>query len=140
MRQADRLLHEVPFERASSHDEVHMDLGEDFRIARGALCGDFDLAASHLLAVLLEDHHDVISSAAACAYEDHFHGPWREIATAAIRGAVHRDDMVAAGFREKRHALAGPTYGALHRRTLGKCCAARHQLLPLLGGDLRIYM
>ena len=118
MRQANRLLDEIALERATAHDEVHVDFGEHLRVGCGALRPDAYLAATHVLAALFEDHHHVVGGAAARADEDELHRPGREVPAAAFRRSVYRHHVIASSFGEEGHALARPAYGALHRHPL----------------------
>src|SRR5688572_15154742 len=94
---------------------MHVDTGEDLRVRGGALRGELNVAARDVLTAFLEDDYDVVGAAAAGAEKHHFHRPRGEVAAAALRRAVHCNDVIAAGLGEERHALAGPTNRAVHR-------------------------
>lgn len=103
------------FQVAPRHREGEVDAREDLGVRLGALGVQLDAAALHILAATLEDQHHVIGGAAAGAQQHHFHRAWRQVAAAAVRRAIHRDQMAASGFRQKRHAIrAGPAYCAFH--------------------------
>src|SRR5882672_1618075 len=114
VRQPNRLLDEIALQAAPAHDEVQVDPGEHLRIRGRALGGHLHLAAAHVLAALFQDHDHVVGGAAAGTDEHQLHRPRREVAPAALRRAVHRDDVIASGFGEEGHSFAAPAYGAVH--------------------------
>jgi len=114
VRQADGLLHHVALQVAAAHQEMRVDAGEDFRVRSRALRLETDLAAGDVLAAFFQDHDHVVGRAAARPGEHGLHRARREIAAAAVGSAVHRQDVVAAGFGDERHPGAGPADRAFH--------------------------
>ncbi len=55
------------------------------------------IAAAHILPALAQNQHHIIGGAAAGAGQYQLHRPWRQIAAAALRRAIHRDQMTGAG-------------------------------------------
>jgi DNA-binding response OmpR family regulator len=92
----------------ASHGEVHMDFGEHLGLGFGALTGELDAAALHVVAAALQDQHHVIGGAAPRACQHRFHGAWGHIGAAvlgldSVGRAVHHQCMAAAGFGHKAH-------------------------------------
>src|SRR5688572_15433280 len=118
MRQADRMIDKVSLQRPPPHDEVHVDAGEDLRIGRGPLGLKVHFASGDVLAAFLQDCHNVVRGTAPGAQQHHLHRPRRKIAAAALGGAVHRNDVIAARLGEEGHSIARPTHDAFHLNTL----------------------
>ena len=62
----------------------------------------------------LQDQDDVVGAAGAGAGEHRLHRPRREIAAAAVRRAVHRQQMAAAGLGREGHAVAAGIQSIVH--------------------------
>src|SRR3954447_23660862 len=108
------MLDEVALQAAATHDEMHVDPGEDPGVAGGAFGAYPDLAAGHVLAALPEDYDHVVRGAAARSDQYHLHRPGCQVAAATVGRAVHGHKVIAAGFGDKCHALASPAHRALH--------------------------
>ena len=75
-----------------------------FRIRRGALGPDLHRAAPHVVASALQDQHHVVGGTAPGAGEHGLHRSRRQVAPAAVRRPVHRQQVAAAGLGDERHA------------------------------------
>ncbi|MCY1227036.1 hypothetical protein D9M72_392930 [compost metagenome] len=115
MRQLDGTLDRGGVEVLARHHKMEVDAGEDLGVLAGALGLQLDAAAGNVLAAALEDQHHVIGGAAARAEQHHLHRPRCQVVAAALRRAVHRHDMAAAGLGHEAHAVrAHPCHFAFH--------------------------
>ena len=103
MRQPDGTLDLGGVEAAAAHDEVHLDAGEDLGVGVGAFGVELDLAAAHVMTALLQNEDDIVGGAAAGAGQHQLHGAGGEIVAAAFGGAIHADEVAAAGVGDEAH-------------------------------------
>lgn len=116
MGQLDCSFHQIGLQVASAYREMEVDAGEDLWVFLGTFRFQRHIAPAYVLAALAQNEHHVVSRAAAGAGEHDFHGPWRQVASAAFRSAVHGDQVARAGFGCKCHAgQTRPAHCAFHR-------------------------
>ena len=112
MAHGDGALHRSCRQASAAHREVHVDLGEYFRVDLGTFTGELYAAALHIVATALEDQDHVIGGASTGTGQHGFHGARCEV-LATVLGlgrvgrAVHHDGVAATGLRHKTHAGAG---------------------------------
>lgn len=115
VRHLDGALHGCGGQVHAGDGEVHVDAGEDLGLGGGALAGELDLAAAHVVAAALEDEHHVVGGAAAGAGQQQLHRARSQVAAAAVWGAVHGQQVAAAGFGREGHAVGRhPVDRAIH--------------------------
>ena len=124
MAQGNGTLHRSGRQALASHGEVQVHFGEHLGLFIGTFGAELDAAAAHVVAPTAQDEHHVVGGAATGARQQGLHRAWSQVAPAQCRlrfigGAVHGQDVAAAGFGNEAHAGLGtagtrPTYCAFH--------------------------